>query len=236
MFRPCRSCCDGTAVSVHADVHLLRGARCGAGVVGDGHREPRIPARRSIVPEDDAPGLEVGLREMLQRLGRALGCGDEPALGVAQGEDELAGIVVRVDGPDVLDRDDDGAAARHRDLEVAAELGRNVAHLRRQRTTHLHRHAPVADRARHVAGFADMDQFFHADGALQGAVDIGGAGLHVAEAAAALVDDQLFGGDLAIDVAEDLELAAVADAALQDRAVGDDQDPFACVHARPPDY
>jgi hypothetical protein len=71
------------------------------------------------------------------------------------------------------------------------------------------------------------------DFALHVAVHVGVVGLDLAVAAAALVDENIGGGDVAFDVAVHLELTAVANLTLDRGVFPDDQN--ACVtHGQPP--
>ena len=89
---------------------------------------------------------------------------------------------------------------------------------------HLHGEAAVLDVAGDLAGAADADQLAHEDVTLQLATHIGAIDLHLAEAAAAWLHDEQVAGDVAFDVAEHLDAAAVADFALEEGVFSDDED------------
>lgn len=59
---------------------------------------------------------------------------------------------------------------------------------------------------------------------MQLATDIGAIDLHLAETAAAWLHDEQVGGDVAFDVAEDLDAAGVADFALEEGVFSDNED------------
>ena len=81
-----------------------------------------------------------------------------------------------------------------------------------------------------VAAAADGDQLLDEDLALQRAVNVGAIDLHVAEAAPARLHDEQVARDVALDVAEDLDAAAVADLALEEGVFADDEYARTVVH------
>jgi len=80
---------------------------------------------------------------------------------------------------------------------------------------------------------ADVNQVLDDHFALHVAVHVGGVGLDLAVAAAALMHENVGGGDVALDIAVHLELTAVANLTLDRGVFPDDQ--HACVtHGQPP--
>ena len=82
--------------------------------------------------------FEVRLRERGGRSSRSAGQGHEAVAGIGDGEYEIAGLVVRVDRVQVLQRDEDGTALVDGDIEIARDLGAlhaEIAALRREVAT-----------------------------------------------------------------------------------------------------
>ena len=148
---------------------------------------------------------------------------DEAADRVRHRIDEALGGVVGIDRGQVRDGDADGAAASDDDLEVAGNLGRHVAHLGTELAAGGHRHPAVLDVAVDVAGAADGDQVLDRDIALEDAVHLDVTGVHGAVDATAGMNAQAIGGDAADDIAVDIDLTAVADLALDDQILADEQ-------------
>ena len=74
-----------------------------------------------------------------------------------------------------------------------------------------------------LAGAANIDQLADENVALQLAAHVGRVDLHLAEAAPARLHDEHVAGDIAFDIAEDLDAAAVADLTLEEGVFSDDE-------------
>ena len=121
-----------------------------------------------------------------------------------------------------------------RQIEVARDRGRHVAHLGGQVAAHLHGKSSVLDVAVDRAAAANGDQLANEHLALQRAVNVGAIDLYLAEAAAAGLHDKQVARDVAFDVAEDLDAAAVADLALEEGVFSDDEYARSVVHGPVP--
>ena len=134
----------------------------------------------------------------------------KPLLRFRDREFQVLGRIVRIEGREVLQGNGNGAALADLEIEVAADARRHVAHLGAQVAAHLQGELAVLDVAADVAGAADVDEVLDHDIALHRAVDLRGVGLHRAEQPSGLVNEHVAGRDIALDVAVDLELAAIA--------------------------
>ena len=125
-------------------------------------------------------------------------------------------LVVGIEGAQVRRADDDALPAPDLDLEIAGQRRRHVLDLGAQVAAVRDRQLAILHLAGHRAGTADIDQMLDEHLALHLAVHLGPIGADRPEQPAIGMHQDGFAGDLALDIAIDLDLPAIADAALDD--------------------
>src|SRR5690606_19109915 len=135
---------------------------------------------------------------------------------IRNGEDEVLGAVVGIEGVKILQRDTRRLPAIDREIEIAGNGRRDVAQLGGKRATHLHAELAVFDVAGHLAGAADAHDLTDDNIALQVPADFGRCGLYAAIASSAGLHDEVVHDDVALDVAEYLQAPRVADFPLEE--------------------
>ena len=92
----------------------------------------------AVMLEEHAAALQIGLGELGDRLGGPIRQGDEPVGRPGDAEDELLGVIVGIDGVEVLERDGHRSTPDDGQIEVAGDGGRHVADLGAEVGADLH--------------------------------------------------------------------------------------------------
>src|SRR4029079_19441582 len=98
--------------------------------------------------EVDAPALEIGPREAVDRLFGSRAEGHETVRRIRDFKRQVLSLVIGIEGSEISERDPHRAALRNGEVEITADRGWNVAHLSRELATLLHRQAAAFDRPR----------------------------------------------------------------------------------------
>src|SRR5690606_26409754 len=153
---------------------------------------------------------------------RGISQSDEAVDRIGDGAGQISRVVIRVDGGQVLQRDADSPSSIDGQVQIAANGRRHIADVGAEAGADLHRELTVLHVSADLAGGADVDQIPDADVPLKRAIDVRILRPGPSAKPATLVNVHRLGRQLALDLAENLDLPAVANLAPDERVLCDD--------------
>ena len=184
--------------------------------------------------ENDLVGLEVSLSECLDGCSWRVCHGNVTVDGIRHGKRQILSLIVRIDGCQILQRNDHRAAAVNCQVQIAADDGGYVAHLGGQTSALLHGELAVLDIAADLTGAPNVDQVADDDIALEHARDVRVVSPCPALEAAAFVNVNRLGGKFAVNATINLCSAAITDFASNERVFTDNKNALVRIHCPSP--
>lgn len=178
--------------------------------------------------------LQIVLRERRYRLARIRSERDVAVRGIRHRERQVLRLVIGIERREVGRGQPHRAALGDREIKVARNRRRHVAHAGGKFTALVHGKAAVFDVTRHGAGAPDSDQLLDAHIALKLAVHFSVLSPDGAKQTALRINHHFAGIELPLDVTGNLDFPAVAYFALEDRILANDKHTTIIGHVNTP--